>query len=141
MRFSPIFFLVILATIGVARAQDNDHKGQIAQELVGKWCYLPRTAETTESMTNSCITLNADGTYDIAVDQSAMNSAGTSFSSMSSSDAGTWWVEGNLLWYNSNSRGKGSYRFQKANHPRLEKTPVILVEGVIFCSATPRDPW
>ena len=122
------------------RAQSDDKPpGQVAPELVGKWCYLKPAAESIESLTNSCITLNADGTYELNLDRSVMS--GRAFAGVQNTDYGTWSVQEGRIFYNSSSQGKGSMRFVKANNPRLDNTPTVILEGAVFCPASPRDPW
>jgi hypothetical protein len=122
----------------ISFAQDND--GQIAPELVGKWCFINLAASTTDALTNSCITLNADGTFEANLDRSMLPS-GTSLPNIQDNDSGKWWMKGNRIFYNSSSNGQGSFALQKMNHPRLENTPMIILNGIAFATALPHDPW
>jgi len=123
-------------------AQGNDpQQGQIAPELVGKWCYIKTGSSTLDEMSNSCITLNGDGTYELNLERSLMINSNSAFQGLQEADSGTWWVKDGWIYYNSSSQGKGSMRYEKVNHPRIESTPTIVLNGIIFCPASPRDPW
>ena len=119
-------------------AQNNDQ--QIAPELVGKWCFINLSSNTADAITNSCITLNADGTFEAVLDRKMLPNA-TSFGNLQDSDYGKWWVSSGRIFYNSNSNGQGSFDFQKINHPRLENTPMIVFNGIAFATASSHDSW
>jgi len=144
-RVSPtaFFFALLLAAVVTTRlfAQNNDSQnGQVAPELVGKWCYMDISTSTTDAITNSCITLNADGTFDAVLDRKMLPNA-NAFGNLQDTDYGKWWVSGNRIFYNSPSNGLGSFAFQKLNHPRLENTPMIMINGVAFATASSHEPW
>ena len=119
-------------------AQNNDQ--QIAPELVGKWCFINLSSNTSDEITNSCITLNTDGTFDATLDRKMIPN-GTSFGNLQDSDYGKWWVNNNRIFFSSSSNGQGSFEFQKVNHPRLENTPMIVCSGVAFATASNHEPW
>ncbi|MBS1952513.1 MAG: hypothetical protein OJF59_001861 [Cytophagales bacterium] len=116
----------------------SDHL--IAQEMVGKWCYISETAATDNNHSNSCITLQADGSYEAVLDRSSFAN-GTPFPISQDADRGTWWVKDNRLFYNSDSNGESSFAFQKQNHPRNESIPLIIVNGIMFATASAHEPW
>ena len=130
-------FLFVFVEIDLC-AQNSDQ--QIAPELVGKWCFINLSSNTTDAITNSCITLNADGTFEAVLDRK-MLPTGASLGTLQDSDYGKWWVSNNRIFYNSASNGQGSFDFQKINHPRLENTPMIVCSGVAFATASSHDPW
>ncbi len=139
MKFIFLFAL-ITAFCWHAFAQGNEQQnGQIATELVGKWCFI-NLAASSDALSNSCITLNADGTFEASLDRSTLPSANT-FSVLQDTDFGKWWAKGNRVFYSSSANGQGSFAFQKANHPRLENTPMIVLNGIAFAAATMHDPW
>lgn len=115
--------------------------GSVAQELVGKWCLVNPGTTSTDAMTASCITLNADGSYEIHLDRAGSVNANTFYSTIQESDYGTWSVKDDRIFYRSTSQGDGSFRLQKINHPRLENTPSIVLDGLVFCAAFAHDPW
>lgn len=119
-------------------AQNNDQ--QIAPELVGKWCFINLSTNTSDEITNSCITLNADGTFEATLDRKMLPNS-TSFGNLQDSDYGKWWVSNGRIFYNSNSNGQGSFAFQKMNHPRLENTPMIVCNGIAFATTSNHEPW
>jgi hypothetical protein len=135
---SFIFFISLLSLEASVFAQSNDQ--QIAPDLVGKWCFINLSANTTDEITNSCITLNADGTFEAVLDRKIIPN-GTSFGSLQDSDYGKWWVSNNRIFFNSSSNGQGSFAFQKMNHPRLENTPMIVCSGIAFATASNHEPW
>ena len=128
--------LFILITTHAFSQSENQ---SIAPELVGKWCFINLTT-TNDIITSSCVTLNNDGTYELSVDKTTLPQGGQ-FPALKDSDYGTWWVTGNKISYKSNTSGQGTFIFQKANHPRLEKTPMIIINGVAFAAGTAHDPW
>ena len=119
-------------------AQNNEQK--IAAELVGKWCFINLSSNTSDEITNSCITLNADGTFEAVLDRKMLPNP-TSFGNLLDSDFGKWWVRNGRIFYNSSSTGQGSFAFQKMNHPRLENTPMIVCNGIAFATASNHEPW
>ncbi|MBS1487904.1 MAG: hypothetical protein JST43_09990 [Bacteroidetes bacterium] len=122
----------------VCGAQDNDHP--VPPELVGKWCYISETASTADTHTSSCITLQADGSYEAVLDRNSLPN-GTPFSVAQDTDRGIWWVKDNRLFYRSETNGDGSFLFQKRNHPRNESIALIVVNGIMFATASGHDPW
>ncbi|MBS1489012.1 MAG: hypothetical protein JSS93_00625 [Bacteroidetes bacterium] len=119
-------------------AQAEEHL--ISPELVGKWCYISETVSVAEVHGNSCIILQADGTYEATLDRSSLPN-GTPFSVAQDTDRGTWWVKDNRLFYNSELNGQGSFFFQKRNHPRNESIALLVVNGLLFATASSHDPW
>lgn len=122
-------------------AQGNEQQNvPIAQELVGKWCYVNLNANTSDALTNSCLTLNADGSFEATLDRSTLP-GGTTLPGLQDSDYGKWWVKGNRIFYSATANGQGSFVFQKAKHPREENTPLLILNGVTFATASSHDPW
>lgn len=134
-------FLLLACTPADLFGQNNDPQtGEIAPELVGKWCFINISTSTNDAITNSCVTLNSDGTFEAVLDRKMLPNA-NAFSNLQDSDYGKWWVSNKRIFFNSASNGQGSFGFQKMNHPRLENTPMILIEGVAFATASSHDPW
>lgn len=124
----------------VKQAVVANGKKSIPQELVGKWCWANVTNSNSASTSaDACITLSSDGTYtyyserSMSVDNGATNSQ--------SSDRGAWWVEGNRIYYDSPTRGQGSYLLEKRNHPKNVKDPMIVLDGEAYVSQTQKAPW
>ena len=135
---TKLYFFVIIHFFAMnLAAQTEEHP--IAQELAGKWCFINLNT-TADVISNSCITLNADGTFEATLDRSTLPQ-GTSLPTLQDNDYGTWWAKGNQIFYKSSSNGQGSFVFQKVNHPRLENMPMIVISGVAFAAASPHDPW
>ena len=136
MKKTLFSILVLCFCIG-AFAQSDDQP--IAPEFVGKWCYL-NLGTTADGITTSCFTLNSDGSFEATLDRGTLP-RGSSFPGLQDNDYGKWWVKGSRLFYSSSANGQGSFSFQKVNHPRLENTPMIVLNGVAFAAASSRDPW
>ena len=132
------FLILIWCLTSTAFAQNNDQS--IPQELVGKWCYI-NLEITNDLATSSCLTLNADGTFEAVLDRSTIPSANSLPPNFQDTDTGKWWVKGNRMFYNSSSNGQGSFTLQKMNHPRLENTPMIVLNGISFATASSKDAW
>ncbi len=137
---AKILFLVLLILICDRLAAQGSEEQFIAPELVGKWCFMNITGSTADALTNSCITLNADGTFEANLDRASLPDA-NSIPGLQNSDYGKWWVKDSRLFYNSSTNGSGSYSFQKINHPRLQNTPMIVINGIAFVTASSHDPW
>jgi hypothetical protein len=104
-----------------AQANSQNKNGDIAQELVGKWCWTNVTSTNSGGSTSSrCIVLNANGTYEYASERSMDTNTNAFYAGTSSqgSDRGTWYVQGDRIYYNSQTSGQGSYQLQKINHPK-----------------------
>ncbi len=140
LNFKKVFFsLILLAFIFVRLCAQNNDDQPIAPELVGKWCFMNIAGSTADALTSSCITLNADGTFEANLDRNSLPNA-NAIPALQNSDYGKWWVINNRL-YNSSANGQGSYSFQKVNHPRLQNTPLIVINGIAFVTASSHDPW
>ena len=140
---SLVLTVVLWLSIAPIYAQDSRSKGQIAPEIVGKWCYYNLANGDEGRLSNTCVTLNADGTYEFYLDGSMMIQVNSIFpgSSAQQTDYGNWWVDGNRIYYNSSLHGQGSFQFQKMNQPTDKSVPMIVFNGQSFVSPTPRDPW
>lgn len=133
-----ILYLIAISWISTYVSAQSEEQ-QVAQELVGKWCYI-NLAVTNDVITNSCVTLNSDGTFDASLDRSTLPN-GTSLPNLQDNDNGKWWFKNNRLFYNSSNNGQGSFSLQKVNHPRLENTPMLVLNGIAFATASAKDPW
>ena len=118
-------------------------KGKIAPEIVGKWCYYNLANGDEGKLSNTCVTLNADGTYEFYLDDATMLQVNSIFpgAAAQQTDYGNWWVDGNRIFYNSSSHGQGYFQFQKLNQPTDKTVPMIVLNGRSFISPTPRDAW
>ena len=135
-KVSKLFLLCFC--VSNAFAQNNEQT--IPQELVGKWCYI-NLEITNDLITTSCLTLNEDGTFEAVLDRSTIPSANSLPPNFQDTDTGKWWVKGNRMYYNSAVNGQGSFTLQKMNHPRLENTPMIVINGISFATASSKDAW
>jgi hypothetical protein len=136
-----LIMLAVALSQGNLLAQGNEQQNiPIAKELVGKWCYVNLNANTSDALSNSCITLNADGSFEATLDRSTLP-GNSSFAGLQDSDYGLWWVKGNRIFYNATTNGQGSFVFQKAKHPREDNAPLLILNGITFASASPHDPW
>lgn len=131
--------------IGQAPAQNQTQPGggRVAPELVGKWCWTNvNSTNTGGSSSSECIVLNGNGTFEYAAERS-MDTNTSSFyagTSSQSSDRGTWWVQGDRIYYNSQTRGQGSYQLQKQNHPKTGD-PMIVLDGEPYVTYFQKPRW
>jgi len=125
---------------GTPGVSQNASGGHVAQELVGKWCYM---SNSLSSSTNKCITLNADGTYIYSGESSRSVNTPEVYggTASQSGDRGTWYVQGDRIYYNSQTQGQGSYRLEKRNHPKNVGDPMIVLDGEAYVTATLKAPW
>lgn len=131
-----------------AAAQNNSQPNatgkRIAQELVGKWCYVNvNSTSSGGSSTEQCITLKADGTYEYYGETSRSVNTNT-FSGGTNSqngDRGTWSYDGTRIYYTSSmGAGSGSYVLEKRNHPK-NNDPMIVLEGTTYVTFYQKAPW
>ena len=124
-------------------SQPTTAGGQVPQELVGKLCWTNvNSTNTGGSSSSECIVLNANGTYQYASERS-MDTNTSSFyagTSSQSNDQGTWWVQGDRIYYNSQTRGQGSYQLQKLNHPKTGD-PMIVLNGETYVTFYQKPRW
>ncbi len=113
---------------------------QIPPELLGEWCALNMQLQ---SQSSRCITLRADGSYLYKTESSRSANSGDLFGATSnqSQDQGTWYVQGDRLYYHSNISGLGSFRLEKKNHPKNANDPMIVLDGEAFVTTISRSPW
>lgn len=119
-------------------------KGNLDMTLVGQWCYMNvYSTYSGGSSSQECITLKADGTYEYFSESSRSVNTNTVVGGTSSqnSDRGTWWTEGNRIYYNSPTNGQGSYQIEKRNHPKNTSDPMIVLDGRTYVTATRKNPW
>jgi len=118
--------------------------GRIAQELVGKWCYVNvNSTNSGGSSTEQCITLNADGSYEYYGESSrSVNTNSYSGGTNSqSNDRGTWTYDGTRIYYTSSmGAGSGSYVLEKRNHPK-NNDPMIVLDGTTYVTFYQKSPW
>jgi hypothetical protein len=116
----------------------------IAQELVGKWCYVNvNSYNSGASSSEQCITLKADGTYEYYSESSRSVNTGTYSGGTNSqnSDTGTWSYDGSRIHYSSSvGKGSGSYLLEKRNHPK-NNDPMIVLDGQTYVTQYQKAPW
>jgi hypothetical protein len=121
----------------------NTASGNVAQELVGKWCWTSTTSTNSGGSSSSqCFVLNANGTYEYASERimDTNNNAFYGGTNSQGADRGTWYVQGDRLYYNSQSRGQGSYQLQKMNHPK-NRDPMIVLDGESYVTYFQKPSW
>ena len=129
---------------GVQQSQ-NTGGGRVDMDLVGKWCYVDvsNVYGSSSSSSTTCITLNADGTYQYYGESSRSVNTPDLYggTNSQSSDRGTWYVQGDRIYYNSQSQGPGSYKLEKRNHPKNVNDPMIVLDGTAYVTAYQKAPW
>lgn len=111
--------------------------------IVGKWCYINVTSTSGGGSSSSeCITLKQDGSYEYYSESSRSVSTSDLAGGTASqnSDSGTWWVQGDRIFYQSQTQGQGSYQLGKQNHPK-NSDPMIVLDGKAFVTYYNRRPW
>jgi hypothetical protein len=118
---------------------DKPDSGGVMPELVGKWCYLSSvTANNGGRMSDRCITLNANGSYQYYAETSSSGDYGGTYSQ--ESDSGTWNATENTITANSQSQGVRTYSLEKRNHPKTGD-PMIVIDGDAYVTYAQRNPW
>jgi archaellum component FlaF (FlaF/FlaG flagellin family) len=113
--------------------------GSNPQELVGKWCYMSNVqANNGGRMSNTCFTLNADGTYDYYSETNSSNPYGGT--SSQDSDAGRWSATATTIISRSNSGQTRTFNLEKRNHPKTND-PMLVIDGQPFVTAYQKEPW
>jgi hypothetical protein len=131
-------------THGSTGATTNSGSKGLDMTLVGKWCYANvYSSNSGGSSSSECITLKQDGTYDYYSESSrSVNTADVYGGTASQgSDRGTWWVEGDRVFYNSQSSGQGSYKLEKRNHPKNTRDPMIVLDGKTYVTFYSKPAW
>jgi len=130
---------------GAANTGGNANQGRtVPIELDGRWCYVNVTSTNSGGVSaDECITLNADGTYLYRSERSMSvnTNAYSGGTSSQSGDRGTWYVEGDRIFFSSQTQGQSSYQLQKRNHPKNTGDPMIVLDGRAYVTATYRQPW
>lgn len=132
------------AGVGQPPAHQGTGARNVPQELVGKWCWVNvTTTNSGGSSSDTCITLNGDGTY-LYYSERSMSVNDPSFAggtNSQNSDRGSWWVQGDRIFYSSQSQGQGSYRLEKRNHPKNVNDPMIVLDGQPYVTQYAKAPW
>lgn len=115
------------------------NNGGNPQELVGKWCYLSNVqASDGGRMSEVCITLNGDGTYEYYGETNSSNPYGGS--SSQESDAGRWTATATTITAHSNSGETKNFTLEKRNHPKTGD-PMLIIDGDAFVTAYQKQSW
>ena len=135
---------------GVNQQQNTQNsQGVIAQELVGKWCYMNVSSGSTGGWsTDECITIKADGTYEYYYESSGSASGYNQYGDQTfaggtgsqSSDRGTWRLAGNTLYVQSQAKGSQTLTLQKVNNPK-NGDPMIVIDGRAYVTYYQRPSW
>ena len=113
--------------------------GSIRQELVGKWCYISSSNTYGGSrMSNVCVTLYANGTFEYYGETSTSVQAGSSGSQQA--DSGTWTATDSSITSHSRTNGTKTFSLRKMNHPK-NGDPMLVIDGQWFVTTTQRPPW
>lgn len=113
--------------------------GSVLPELAGKWCYMSNVhASDGGRQSNTCFTLNADGTYVYHSETSSSGAYGGTASQ--TDDSGRWAATADTLTATSTSGKVTSYRFEKRNHPKTND-PMLVFDGQSFVTYFQKPPW
>lgn len=123
--------------------------GGSAAELAGKWCYVNVVSTGSGGwMTDECITLNENGTYEFYSENSGSASVTNQYggqvafggTSSQNQDAGTWQVQGYSLVAQSQSGARQTFTLEKRNHPK-NGDPMIVLNGRTYVTHWQKAPW
>lgn len=133
------------ATPSTVQSNNSNSDGKrVAQELVGKWCYVNvNSTNSGGSSTEQCITLRADGTYEYygETSRTVNTNAYAGGTNSQNSDRGTWTYDGARVYYSSSvGAGSGSYVLEKKNHPK-NNDPMIVLDGTAYVTYYQKSPW
>lgn len=117
--------------------------GATPAELVGKWCHMANVNATNGGrQTNTCFSLNADGSYQYHSESSSSGTvSGNAWGTASQSDdRGRWSAAGNTLTAQSSSGKVANHAFEKRNHPKTND-PMLVIGGEAFVTYYQKAPW
>ena len=128
------------ASSGEQNSAGTNRQGSIPQELVGKWCYYASVRPNYGNMrtSESCFTLNADGTYEYYENNHTGGAPGTYTSD--TRDSGRWSATATSITAISNNTGAATYQLEKRNHAK-NGDPMLVVDGKEFVTFYKRMPW
>ncbi|MBS1796900.1 MAG: hypothetical protein JSS81_23945 [Acidobacteria bacterium] len=113
--------------------------GGVPQELAGKWCYLSNVqANDGGRMSEICITLNSDGTYEYYGETDSGNPSGSAHSQ--ENDSGRWTATATTITAHSNGGETKNFTLEKRNHPKTGD-PMLMIDGDAFVTAYQKTPW
>lgn len=98
----------------------------VPPEMCGTWTYL--SGGQGSYMGTRTLTLSADGTYQYYSESSSSGSAGSYYGN--NSDAGTWYVQGNMIYGNSQSEGPIELPFSM--YPNENGDIVLDIDGDVY---------
>lgn len=130
---------VVYKRLSSQRNDDETQSRSNPAELVGKWCYMSNVqANDGGRMSNTCVTLNGDGTYEYYSETSSSNPYGGT--SSQESDAGRWSATATTITSNSNKGETKTFTIEKRNHPKTND-PMLMIDGQAFVTAYQKQPW
>jgi hypothetical protein len=119
-------------------------------ELAGKWCYMSNSmlnsnsgGGTGGSSSEECITLHPNGQFDYYAESSMSTNTDAYWggTNAQNSDSGSWWFDGEKIYYQSQRTGKsGSYQLEKRNHPK-NRDPMLVLDGRAYVTQYQKAPW
>ena len=113
--------------------------GNVPPELVGKWCYMANIqANNGGRMSERCVTLFQNGTYQYYSETNSSNPNGGT--SSQSSDSGRWTATATTFTAYSNTGETKTYSLEKRNHPKTGD-PMLIVDGDAFVTYYQKQPW
>ncbi len=122
-----------------SESSQSEGGGSNPAELAGKWCYMSNVnANNGGRMSNRCITLYANGTFEYYSESSSSGQYGSTASQ--DSDSGTWRATATSITANTRKHGVLTYSLQKRNHPKTGDAMIVL-DGEAFVTSQQRPPW
>lgn len=115
----------------------------VRPELAGKWCYFNSVSANSGGgrMTEECITLNGDGSYQYFTATSASAYAPGIYGGTASqgNDSGRWTATASTITAQSSKGQTTSYTLELRNNKNND--PMICLEGRCYATAWQKAPW
>ena len=126
-----------------AGASGRSGAASVRPELVGKWCYFNSVSANAGGgrMTEECITLNGDGSYQYYSATSASAYAPGIYGGTASqgNDSGRWTATASTITAQSSKGQTTNYALELRNNKNND--PMICLEGRCYATAYQKAPW
>lgn len=111
----------------------------VPAKLSGTWgCFKDGPVYGGSYHIQRTLYLKSSGTY--YFHSESHNSGAHGQASGASEEAGHWWVEGSLMWFEDHRGQTSSRRLDLQNHPG-NSDPMIVLDGENYVSRERRPPW
>ncbi len=98
----------------------------VPPEMCGRWTYL--SGGQGAYMSTRTLELNANGTYSYYSESSSSGAAGSTYGN--NGDSGTWYVQGDTIF--ANSQNEGPIQFPFSMYPNENGDIVLNIDGDVY---------